>query len=348
MTEMTQPRHRILHAVRGRIAATATLLIAFNALAWVWAALAFRGFPLLFGTAFLAYSFGLRHAVDADHIAAIDNITRKLMQEGRRPVTVGLLFSLGHSSVVMLLSLIVAVTAVELQEHFGSLKAIGSIVGTSLSAFFLFAIACANAFISLATWRSLTRVRRGERLAAEDLDALLAGGGLLARLFRGLFRLVERGWHIYALGLLFGLGFETASEIGLLGISAAGASHGLSPWSIMVFPTLFSAGMALVDTADGILMLGAYGWAFLQPVRKLYYNLAITSLSVLVAVLIGGIETLGLIGDQFGLDGGFWSLVAQANENFGMLGFAIIGLFAAGWAASLLLYRSRSYKEMPD
>ena len=332
--------------LRVKVAGLGAALIAFNVLAWAWALVAFREYPLLMGSALLAYSFGLRHAVDADHIAAIDNVTRKLMQEGKRPVAMGLFFSLGHSTVVVLLSLLVATTASAFQDRFEGMKAIGGLVGTSVSAFFLFAIAAANMVILAGTWRSFQGIRAGRPLAEEGLDILLAGGGMMARLFRGLFRLIGRSWHMYGLGLLFGLGFETATEVGLLGVSAAGASNGLSPWSIMVFPALFSAGMALVDTADGVLMLGAYGWAFVKPVRKLYYNLTITALSVVVAVGVGGIETLGLVGAQFKLNGVFWQAVGALNDNFGLLGYGIVGLFAVGWAVSLLIYKIKRYDEI--
>ena len=226
------------------------------------------------------------------------------------------------------------------------MKAIGGLIGTSVSAFFLFAIAAANAAILVGTWRSFRAVRNGERPGTDDQDALLLGGGLMARLFRRLFRLIDRSWQMYGLGLLFGLGFETATEVGLLGVSATGASNGLSPWAIMAFPALFSAGMALIDTADGVLMLGAYGWAFVKPVRKLYYNLTITSLSVLVAVVVGGVETLGLIGSQFKLQGLFWQSVGAINDHFGLLGYGIIGLFVLGWVASLVIYRIKRYDEI--
>jgi nickel/cobalt transporter (NiCoT) family protein len=331
---------------RKRVSTIGVLLVGANLLAWAWAIIAFHNYPLLMGTALLAYSFGLRHAVDADHIAAIDNVTRKLMQEGKRPTSVGLFFSLGHSTVVVLLSAFVAATTAALQDRFADLRETGSIISTSVSALFLFIIAAANMVILVNTWRSFQSAKRGERLAEDDLDILLAGGGLLCRLFRGLFRLISRSWHMYGLGLLFGLGFETATEVGLLGVSASGASTGLSPWAIMVFPALFSAGMALVDTADGILMLGAYGWAFVKPVRKLYYNLTITSLSVMVAIIVGGVETLGLIGDQFKLDGAFWEFVGTVNENFGLLGYGIIGIFVLGWMASLVIYKMKRYDEI--
>jgi high-affinity nickel-transport protein len=332
--------------LRGRLTAIGVFLVAFNLAAWGWAFVAFHDYPVLLGTALLAYSFGLRHAVDADHIAAIDNVTRKLMQEGKRPVAVGLFFSLGHSTIVIALSLVLAVTTSALQDRFEGFKAFGGLIGTSVSAFFLFAIAGANILILLSTWRAFQSVKAGGRLVEEDLDAMLSGGGLLCRLFRRLFQLIERSWHMYPLGLLFGLGFETATEVGLLGISASGASSGLSPWSILVFPALFSAGMALIDTADGILMLGAYGWAFVKPIRKLYYNLTITFVSVLAALLVGGVETLGLLADQLKLEGPFWELVGQVNENFGLLGYGIIGFFALGWLASLVIYRVKRYDEI--
>jgi high-affinity nickel-transport protein len=333
-------------SLRGRIAGIAVILVGFNVLAWAWAFVAFRDHPLLMGTALLAYSFGLRHAVDADHIAAIDNVTRKLMQEGKRPVAVGLFFSLGHSTIVVALSLVLAVTTSVLQDRFEDFKALGGLIGTSVSAFFLFAIAGANIFILLSTWQTFQSVKAGGRVVEEDLNVMLAGGGLLCRLFRRLFRLIDRSWHMYALGLLFGLGFETATEVGLLGISASGASNGLSPWAIMVFPALFSAGMALVDTTDGVLMLGAYGWAFVKPIRKLYYNLTITFVSVLAALIVGGLETLGLLADQLKLDGPFWDLIGVINDNFGLLGYGIIGVFAFGWLASLVIYRVKRYDEI--
>ncbi len=322
------------------------VLIAINVLAWVWALIAFRDSPLLLGTALLAYSFGLRHAFDADHIAAIDNVTRKLIQEGKQPVAVGFFFSLGHSTVVIALTIIIAATAAALQSHFDMLKQWGGVVGTSVSALFLFAIAAANIFILRAVWREFRRVRQGGRFVEEDIDMLLAGGGPMTRLFRRLFRLIERSWHMYPLGLLFGLGFDTATEVGLLGISAAEAAKGLSIWSVLVFPALFTAGMSLMDTTDGVLMIGAYNWAFVRPIRKLYYNLTITSVSVMVALAVGGIEALGLIGDQLGMAGGFWTGIGALNDNFGVMGYAIVGIFVASWVISVAIYRIKRYDEI--
>jgi high-affinity nickel-transport protein len=293
----------------------------------------------MLGTALLAYSFGLRHAVDADHIAAIDNVTRKLMQDGKRPIGVGFWFSIGHSTVVVLAALAVAATTTTLAAHFNSLKDIGGIVGTLVSTMFLFIIAAMNIVILVNVWRTFRDVRRGGAFHEQDFDLLLNSRGMLARLFRPMFRLVSQSWHMLPLGFLFGLGFDTATEVALLGISATQAGEGMSVWSIMVFPALFAAGMSLIDTTDGILMLGAYNWAFVKPMRKLYYNLVITAMSVVVAVLIGGIEGLGLIGDQFGLTGWFWDGIGTLNNNFNGLGFAIIGVFIVAWVASLIIYR---------
>ena len=333
-------------ALRRRIANIYAPLLLANLTAWAWAVLVFRDQPVLLGTALLAYGFGLRHAVDADHIAAIDNVTRKLMQEGKRPVGVGLFFAMGHSSVVILAAAGVAGAAAALAGSFDRFKAVGNVIGTGVSTLFLFAIAIANLIILRGVWRTFQRVRRGGRWVEEDFDLLLNSRGLLARLFRPLLRLIRESWHMYPLGFLFGLGFDTATEVAVLAVSAAAAAKGLSVWAIMVFPALFAAGMSLIDTTDGILMLSAYDWAFIKPIRKLYYNMAITFVSVLVAVLIGGIETLGLMGDQFALKGAFWDAVGALNDNFAMLGMAIIGLFIAAWVVSLIFYRYNGLDEI--
>jgi nickel/cobalt transporter (NiCoT) family protein len=326
-------------AARRRLGGIYLFLIAANIAAWAWALVAFGGSPVLLGTSLLAYSFGLRHAVDADHIAAIDNVTRKLINEGKRPVSVGFWFSLGHSTVVVLAALAVAATAGALAKSFDGLQDIGGIVGTLVSTLFLFAIAAMNVVILASIWRSFQRVRRGGAVADDDFDLLLNNRGLLARLFRPLFRLVRQSWHMLPLGFLFGLGFDTATEIALLGISAAEAGHGMSIWSIMVFPALFTAGMALIDTTDGVLMLGAYNWALVNPLRKLTYNLVITAVSVVVAVVIGGIEALGLLADQLGLEGWFWDGIGRLNDNFESIGFGIVALFVLTWVGSLVAYR---------
>jgi high-affinity nickel-transport protein len=319
------------------------LLVGLNVLAWAWALSAFRDYPVLLGTALLAYTFGLRHAVDADHIAAIDNVTRKLMQKGERPVTVGFFFSLGHSTVVVLASAVIAATTTILQGHLESFKMMGGLIGTCVSVLFLFIVAVANMFILRSVYRTFRHVRRGGAFVEEDLNHLLAQRGVLGRLFRPAFRLVAESWHMYPLGFLFGLGFDTATEIGLLGISAAEAARGLPTWSILVFPALFTAGMSLVDTANGMLMLGAYGWAFAKPVRKLYYNLTITFVSVLIALIVGGIEALGLIASELSLQGSFWRFISTLNGNFGRLGYLIVALIVASWLASMAVYRLRRY-----
>ncbi|TVT88973.1 HoxN/HupN/NixA family nickel/cobalt transporter [Pseudomonas sp. RGB] len=328
--------------VRTKLFGIYGILVAINVGAWLWALAAFHQHPVLLGTALLAYSFGLRHAVDADHIAAIDNATRKLMQEQKRPVAVGFFFSLGHSSVVVLASIGVALTA----AHVEAFKAVGGVIGMSVSAVFLLVIALMNLVILRSIYRAWRQVREGGAYVDEDVDLLLADRGFMARIFRPLFRLISRSWHLYPLGFLFGLGFDTATEIALLGISATQAAQGLSPWSIMVFPLLFSAGMSLVDTLDGHLMLGAYGWAYMKPLRKLYYNMSITLVSVVVAVIIGSIEALGLMADQLELKGDFWGFIGNLNDSFGMLGYIIIGIFVASWAASVLLYRLKGFDRL--
>jgi nickel/cobalt transporter (NiCoT) family protein len=332
--------------IGGRIAAIYLGLLGFNGLAWAWAFAAFHDHPVLLGTALLAYTFGLRHAVDADHIAAIDNVTRKLMQQSKRPVAVGLFFSLGHSTVVVLASVAIAATTSALQAKFGSLRDIGVVVGTGVSALFLFAVAAANVVILVAVYRTFMAVKRGETVVEEQLDLLLAQRGLLGRWLRPLFAFISKSWHMYPLGFLFGLGFDTATEIGVLGISAVQAADALPLWSIMVFPALFTAAMSLIDTTDAILMMGAYGWAFIKPIRKLYYNMTITFVSVVMAVAIGGVELLGLLVGKFGLEGRFWGFIGDLNADFGTIGYLIVGTFVASWLISIAVYRLKRYDEI--
>jgi high-affinity nickel-transport protein len=331
---------------KAKVIALYTLLLTFNLAAWWWAFIAFHRFPVLLGTAFLAYSFGLRHAVDADHIASIDNVTRKLMQQGKRPVAVGLMFSLGHSTIVIVGSIAIAATALALQHRIDSVREVGGVIGTLVSSLFLVGIAIVNIVVLQSIIRSFRRVQRGEPYVEEDFDMLLGNRGFLSRLFRPMFNLIRSSWHMYPLGLLFGLGFDTATEIGLLGISAAEASKGLSLWSILVFPVLFAAGMSLIDSTDNVLMLGAYGWAFVKPIRKLYYNITITSVSVVVALAVGGIEALGLLAGHFHLTGGLWILVGKLNEHFGLLGYGIVALFGLSWILSIAIYKWRRFDDL--
>jgi high-affinity nickel-transport protein len=307
----------------------------------------FRHYPLLMGTSLLAYTFGLRHAVDADHIAAIDNITRKLMQAGDRPLTVGLWFSLGHSTIVVLATVAIAITATALQGPLAPLREAGATLGALVSTGFLTVIALVNFAILRTLARKLMRLRQGEPYADQDLDHLLAGRGLFARLLRPLFRLMTRSWHMYPLGLLFGLGFDTATEIGLLGIAATSATRGLPVWSILVFPALFTAGMSLVDTTDGMLMLRAYGWAFISPARKLYYNIVMTAISVAVAVIVGSIEALSLFAGRLHLEGGFWSVINSLSDHFGTIGYVIIAVFVLCWLVSISLFRRQGTSANP-
>jgi len=331
-----------------RVGAMFACLAAANILAWIWAFAAFADRPVLLGSALLAWVFGLRHAVDVDHIAAIDNVVRKLTRAGRHAHATGLYFSLGHSTVVALACVAIAVSAAawDLDPWKAALGGIGSAV----SAVFLLLAAAMNLAALRGTWRAFRLARLGEDGAARYTvghgaapdGAGLGGSGPLARLMRKLPRFVSRPGHMYPLGFLFGLGFDTATEIGLLALAAAQAVHGMPPWQVMIFPALFTAAMALVDTADSVFMVGVFGWASNDPVRKLWYNLTVTATSVAVAVLVGGIEALGLLADRLNLDGGVWSLALRLNNEQTAFGCAVIGVFAVSWAISALLYRWRS------
>lgn len=337
MNRLSQPQ-----SLRQRIIALLAALVAANIGAWIWAFSAFSDNPVMLGTALLAWSLGLRHAVDADHIAAIDNVTRKLMQEGQRPITVGLWFALGHSAIVLIAATAIALAASTLAD-FEALGETGGVVATIISAGFLFAIAIMNLIILKGVWERFLHVRRGGAYVEEDLDILLAGRGVLARLFRPLFRLVRKSWHMAPLGFLFGLGFDTATEVAILGLSGAHAADGVSLGTVLIFPVLFAAGMALIDTADGIIMLGAYEWAFVKPIRKLYYNITITLISALVALVIGGIQAAALLSEKLGLTGWPWTKAMALQEHFNALGFLIIGLFIACWGLSYAIYRLKGF-----
>jgi high-affinity nickel-transport protein len=333
--------------LRNKITSIYSLLILYNAIVWLWAFYALHDNPLLFSTAVLAYTFGLRHAVDADHIAAIDNVTRKLMQEGKQPISAGLFFSLGHSTVVIIATVCVALTTATLiQSNMSQWHEIGSMVCISISALFLILIALINFLIFISIFRVFQQVRRGTQYHEEDIDHLLNSQGFLAKRFRRLFQVISHSWQMYPLGFLFGLGFDTATEIILLGITASEMVHGLSFWSVLIFPALFTAGMTLIDTTDSMLMVGAYGWAFMKPIRKLYYNLTITFVSVLVAFCLGAVEVLGIIANKIEANGYVWNAIKGLNNHFDILGYVIIGIFMASWIISVMAYKYMQLDEL--
>ena len=315
------------------------VVVSANVASWMWAGVTFANRPALMGMAVLAYTLGLRHAFDADHIAAIDNVVRKLRQAEKFPYSAGLFFSLGHSTVVVIASIVVTAAAGTFNVKLGDVQNVGGIVGTAVSAAFLLIIGAANVVILIGTWLAHSTARKGTTTAAADLDALLAGQGFLARLFRPMLQVVTRSWHMYPVGFLFGLGFDTATEIAILGIAAAQAAQYMPLWNILVFPALFTAGMSLMDTTDSVVMTGAYGWAFVTPARKLWYNLTITAASVGVALFVGGVETLGLVGHELGLGGIFWRHIGDLNSSLTQFGLATVCIFIVTWIASIVLYR---------
>ena len=329
--------------LRNRVLGVYAFLLVFNIVAWALALAASVAYPIMLPTAFLAYTFGLRHAVDADHIAAIDNSTRKLMQDGQRPVGVGLFFSLGHSTVVVALTVLVAISAGIISD-IPAAQQIGGLIGTAVSGTFLLAIGFINLVVLLDIAKMFREVKKGGSYSEESLEDFLDNRGLLARLLRPALRLIRRSWHMYPLGLLFGLGFDTASEVALLGLAATSGAGSIPVAYILVLPALFAAGMSTIDATDGILMLGAYGWAYVKPIRKLYYNLNITHVSVIIAFVIGGIEILSIIAEEFGLTGGIWSVVTGLD--FGLIGIGIIVIFLGSWAVSTLIYRWRGYDNL--
>ncbi|MBV9282395.1 MAG: HoxN/HupN/NixA family nickel/cobalt transporter [Chloroflexi bacterium] len=332
--------------LKRRLVGIYAILIGVNLAVWGALLLSSARYGILLGLAPIAYGFGLRHAVDPDHIAAIDNTTRKLMQDGQRPVAVGFFFSLGHSTVVFFLSVVVALSAAFVRTNLPRMQDVGAVVGTSVSGLFLLIIAAINLIVLTDVYKTWRRVVRGGAYDDRTLDEYLSNRGLLARLFRPLLKLVTASWHMYAIGLLFGLGFDTASEVGILGMSATAGAGGMPVWFILLLPLLFVAGMSLIDTTDGVAMLGAYGWAYVRPVRKLYYNMNITLISVLIALFIGSIEVLQVINSETGVTAG--PIGWAAGISFGDLGYYIIGIFLLSWAVSILVFKLRRVDRMDD
>lgn len=298
------------------------------------------------GTAALAYTLGMRHAFDADHISAIDNTTRKLMSEGKRPLAVGFFFSLGHSSVVATLAILlnfgIKALGAQLKDTNSSLHHYTGLIGTTVSGAFLMLIAILNLVILISILRVFIDMRKG-MYNEEELEKHLNSRGFLMRFFGPIARRIDSSWKMYPLGILFGLGFDTATEIGLLVLAGSSVIAGLPWWAILSLPLFFAAGMSLLDTIDGSFMNFAYGWAFSKPVRKVYYNIVITGLSVSVAFFVGGLEITQVIAKQLNLTGGFWNYAASFNLN--SAGYIIVGLFAVVWIVALALWRYGKIEE---
>ena len=343
--------HRITSALTGpewaRAGAMAGAVVALHVIGWVTLvafvvpghySLGAKTFGI--GIGVTAYTLGMRHAFDADHISAIDNTTRKLMNDGQRPLSVGFFFSLGHSSIVFaltfLLSLGVKALAGPVKNANSPLHQATSLIGTGVSGTFLYLIAAFNLVILAGILKVFRNMRRGayDEAALEDQ---LNNRGFYSRIFGRVMRSIRQPWQMYPVGLLFGLGFDTATEVGLLVLAGTGAASGLPWYAILCLPVLFAAGMSLLDTVDGSFMNFAYGWAFSKPVRKVYYNITITGLSVAVALLIGTAEILGLIANEYSLGGSFWTWVAGLSLN--TMGFLIVGLFVLTWMAALIVWR---------
>ncbi|KAH7036086.1 high-affinity nickel permease [Linnemannia elongata] len=379
-------------------------LVLVNILVWILAGLAAKEYPSLLGAMVIAYTLGLRHAVDADHLAAIDNVTRKLIYQDSfkaraegldswtPPVCVGLFFSLGHSTIVIVASVALALTATAIKGKLEAFGETGGIIGTSVSAAFLFLIGFINLFVLFQVVQELRALRRTseyryrdpleemirdtpdtsstkdshndsvvnetENKHADDTDkkhsdetvepkpSRFQAGGLFARIFRPLFNLIDRSWKMYPLGVLFGLGFDTATEVGLLGIAATNAQAGFPTAVILIFPALFTAGMSLIDTLDGIIMVKAYGWAFVNPVKKLWYNFVVTLLGVIVAFAVGIAELLALLAEKLNLEGPFWDFFTMLSDNFGLIGYVVLATFILTWVFAVLFYKYGPMKDL--
>ncbi|KAI9733761.1 MAG: hypothetical protein M1818_007175 [Claussenomyces sp. TS43310] len=337
------PRLRFLPASAVRIIASLT---AVNILIWVAVAIILRYHPRLASPALLSYTLGLRHALDADHISAIDLMTRRLVASGSRPVTVGMWFSLGHSTIVCITCVVVAATSGALEQRFGGFQRVGGIIGTAVSAGVLLLLGIGNAWILVKLVQRL-RVMMREELpedragATGDQGLGIDGGGLMVRLFKRVFKLIDRPWKMYPLGVLFGLGFDTSSEIAVLGIASLQGAQGTSIWLILIFPILFTVGMCLIDTTDGALMMSLYTSTSLarDTIAILYYSIVLTAITVLVATFIGIIQLFSLVANVAEPAGTFWDGINNLSDHYDVVGGAICGAFVLSGVASVVMYK---------
>jgi nickel/cobalt transporter (NiCoT) family protein len=329
-----------------KVGGMALTIVGLNVLGWTMLAMALSGHYHIsktqvfgFGTGILAYTLGMRHAFDADHIAAIDNTTRKLIQDGKRPLSVGYFFSLGHSTIVFVLAVLLnlGIRALNgaVQNDSSSLHHWTGIIGTTMSGTFLYLIGILNLVVLWSIIKVSREMRQG-RYSDEELERQLDSRGLMNRVFGGYARRIDTPWKMYPVGVLFGLGFDTATEVALLVLAGTAVVGGLPFYAVVSLPVLFAAGMCLFDTIDGCFMNFAYDWAFAKPIRKIYYNLTITGLSVFIALFIGTIEILGLMAQEWNLTGAFWDFMQNFNIN--RAGFIIVGVFVATWIVALSIW----------
>ena len=346
MTQAREDSNSLKVLTRGEMATIATIysaIITATILGFIGAAIVGRLSILLAGLGIITYTFGLRHAVDADHIAAIDNTTRKLIQDNQRPLTVGMWFSLGHSVIVVSLIVGLVFATRTIIGNIPLLQSDGAIIGTTVSGVFLWLIGLVNLAIVFSIYKIFKEVKNG-KLRQAELEKLLDNRGFLNRYFRPLFKIVRCPWQIFPIGILFGLGFDTATEVALIAISVGiGVSSSVPIWMILVLPLMFTCGMVLIDTTDGVTMRMAYGWAFMNPIRKIYYNLTVTIISVLVALAIGSAELIQVVATELNLTGEFWGWLN--NLDFETMGYGIIVLFLVTWLVSLAVWKIRRFDQ---
>jgi high-affinity nickel-transport protein len=338
--------------LRFKVLGIYALLFAFSLLCWGLSVLTALHYPVFLALAATAFTLGLRHAFDADHIAAIDNVTRKLMQEKKKPATVGLYFSLGHSTVVVVVAVLVALGASALrqgiQNDSSGLETFLGLFATCVSALFLFTMGFINIVILVQIVKTFRQATHGGIYDEEVMEAALNQRGFLARIFRRLFTSIDASWKMYPMGFLFGLSFDTATEIGLFVMAGSVGTYHIPLYSAFLLPLMFAAGMTLMDTSDSIMMLGAYGWAFVKPIRKLFYNMTITLISILVALVIGALETLSILEATLNLKGGLWDFigVSTSGNSFGLIGVGVITIFVLSWVVSTIIYRINRYDDL--